>query len=790
MIWGSWQSRSSFCAACAALLLVAACGGGGGGTVGSTPTPTPTPSPTPTPTPTPAADFLTKEYNRTTGAAAVNAIGGWTLGASGKGVTIGIVDSGIDSDSPEFTGRLSVSSADVAGSRGLDNADDDHGTNVAMVAAAARDNTGVMGIAFNATVLMMRADSPGSCATYDPNVPDSGCTFSDNNIASGVNRAVQAGARVINLSLGGSQPNSVLRAAIASAAQAGVVVVVSAGNDGDSTDPGVDPNNPDPFATGLVAAGNGNVIIVGSMNKDGVYSAFSNRAGSQANWYITAVGERVCCVYENGVMKVISNPDGTQSVYVYSGTSFSAPEVAGAAALLFQAFPNLTATQVVNLLLNNAKDAGDPGTDTTWGRGILDIGKAFAPQGTTSLAGSVEAIPLGDSTVVTSAPMGDAVNGTRMQAVVLDSYQRAYTVDLGARTASAMLSPRLARALASQTRAVSFGNSGLSLAFSVDAQGRAAALPWSGALHLSQGEAQQAQVLATRITTSLSPRTRLGLAFSQSVDGMVAQLQGRERPAFMIAAAPFDDGGFERRGEGGLALRQQLGGWGLTFSAESASALSGAPLVRADSASRRRSEGATTRLGLALDRNFGALETSLGASWLDERHTVLGARLANALGANGADTLFTDVALGWSPAPGWRLGASGRLGFTRARSGAALAGGSDLLSSAWALDVERQGALVGGDSLALRVSQPLRVERGSLRFTVPVSWDYTTLAPTLAQQSLSLAPHGREIATELAWRAPLAGGTVSTSLFFRTDPGHYATLPDDAGAALRWSSEF
>jgi len=447
----------------AAALALAACGGGG--SVGSTPapspapTPTPTPPPTPTPTPTPApapapavapnpsSSFITSEYNRSDGPSIHRAITAWQAGATGAGVTLAVVDSGIDSDSPEFAGRLSPASADVAGRRGLDNVDSDHGTRVALVAAAARDNTGMMGIAWGATIMALRADRAGSCATYDPDDDDSGCRFEDTDIAAGVNRAVQGGARIINLSLGGSSPDPVLRSAIANAAAAGVVIVVSAGNDGDSTEAGIDPNNPDPFASGLRAAGNGHVIIAGSVGDSSTISAFSNRAGNEAQWFLAAQGERVCCVYENGVMKVETDANGQRFVTLFSGTSFSAPQIAGAAALLLQAFPNLTGAQVVDLLLRSARDAGTAGTDSTYGRGILDIANAFAPQGATSVAGTDVQVPANGGLMTGSAAMGDALSRVALGSVVLDRYERAYGVDFGANLASAPVRMRLGPAL-------------------------------------------------------------------------------------------------------------------------------------------------------------------------------------------------------------------------------------------------------------------------------------------------------------------------------------------------------
>lgn len=706
-------------------------------------------------------------------------------------MTIAVIDSGIDTDSPEFAGRIASYSRDVVGNRGLDNADDDHGTNVAMVAAAARDNTGIVGIAFNSNIAMFRADSVGSCATQVDTDPDSGCSFNDSAIATGVNEAVAGGAKVINLSLGGSVPSAQLRNAITNAANAGVVVIVSAGNDGDSTEPDVDPNNPDPFAAGLRAAGNGNVIIAGSVGSTNLISPFSNRAGSEAVWFLSARGERVCCVYENGTIKIVDNPDGTRSVYVISGTSFAAPQIAGAAALLRQAFPNLTAVQVVDLLLRTARDAGDPGTDAIYGRGVMDITAAFAPQGATSLAGSTALMPLGDTTGVTSGPMGDAgVNGKVVSAIVLDGYDRAYQVSLSAGLRSAHVQPRLAPALERETRHVSLGDDRMSLAFSIDGKGRVSQMPWSGQLRLSQKDAEAAKVLAARVVARIAPNSQIAFAFAQGSDGLIAQLQGHSQPAFLIARSPLDDVGFGRTDSFSFAARHQLGAWGLTMGAEHGSAISAAPLVSATSPAALTRLAPADRLSVTFDRRFGQFGAALGASWLGESRTFLGARLHEGLGAGGADSLFLDASGEWRPAPGWRLGVSARSGLTWARVSGSVAPGSRLLTSAWAVDVTRNGLTNPADSLSLRLSQPLRVESGGLTFNLPVDYSYDTQRPTFALVPLTLVPHGRELDAELIWRSPMLTGSAMVSLFYRRDPGHYATLRDDKGMAVSWSKQF
>lgn len=753
------------------------CGGGG---VSSTPapapapTPSPTPAPVPTPVPTPAPtptaiNFDSAEYRRSDGPSFHNAITAWQAGASGARTTIAIVDSGIDSANTEFSGRIASTSRDVAGSRGLVNADDDHGTQVALTAAAARNNSGIMGIAWNATVQMLRADTPGSCTGTD------GCTFSDENIAAGINAAVAAGARVINLSLGGDPGNATLRTAVSRAVAAGVVVIVSAGNDGDSTEAGVDPNNPDPFAQSVLQAGSSNVIVVGSVNGSGVISGFSNRPGASAASVLMAQGEEVCCVYEGSTIKTTTNDQGT-FVTVVNGTSFAAPQVSGAVALLAQAFPNLTGRQIVDLLLRTARDAGVAGTDATYGRGILDIARAFSPQGSAGLAGTQVAISLDGLTGMGSGAMGDALAGTGpLGTVMLDGYQRAYRLNLAAGLRVGQARLPLHEALAGGGRPVALDSSGISLAFTVDR--RFGAVP----LRLAPGEGQRARVLASSMVTRLDRSLDLALGWKVSAESLTAQLQQRREPQFLVAGMA---SGVFTRPETGMAARYRLGGLGLTVSAERSL------LVRPDPLRERR-EDRLTQFGMALDSGRqGGVNWHFGLGLMREARTVLGARFAEALGGGGATTMTISPGLGWRLANGWVLGATGSLGLTRIDSGAVAARGARLVSSSWSVDLSREGVLADGDRLAFRLSQPLRVERGGLELNLPVAWDYATQSATFARVPLSLAPKGRELDAELAWATALWGGDASASVFFRKDPGHFANAADDGGVAVRWSRGF
>ena len=777
-------------------LALSACGSGstgGGGGISSTPAPSAAPPvsappPPPPPPPPPTTNFATSEYNRSDGPGLHNAITAYRAGATGQGIIVGVIDSGIDPGSHEFAGRIHSQSGDVTGAGRPLGDDDGHGTVVTRIIAAAKDDRDTHGIAFNATILALRADQSGSCTTAAPGEDEASCSFFDSAIATGVNRAVDNGARVINISLGGANgANSLLRSAINRATAAGIVVVVSAGNEGNDTSPAFDPNNPSPFAQALVANGNGLVIIATSVDDQGVISDFSNRAGASQNTVLSALGEGVCCEYQNDTIYRFQQ-NGQTFVRVFNGTSFSAPQIAGAAALLAQAFPNLTGQQIVNLLLTSARDAGAAGTDAIYGRGILDIARAFAPAGTTSLAGTTTVVPLAGNGGTTSGPMGDvALSNRPVDAVILDSYGRAYDINLAHGLNASTPRLRLTPALIDQGRSVSMGVGTTQIAFSIrgGASGTVDVLP----LALSDGQQRQARVLAGRVSAEIARDTRFSLGIRQAAAGQVAALQNMQSGAFLTASEARLESGFERLAGSSFALRREIAGFGLTGSVEMGDVRlferSGLEFSRSGT---HRYPYST--LGFSLDRQLAGAKLALGASWMQEDETVLGARFAQFIGQNGARSLFLDgngeVALGSK----WLLAASWRQGWTYAQGGGSISGSSLLKSNAFSLDIARPNALTSGDRIALRVAQPLRVTGGGLALNVPVSYDYATLTPTFGIRRFSLAPKGREIASELAWTVPLTGGYFSSNIFWRQEPGHFENMPNDVGVAFRLQYDF
>jgi hypothetical protein len=116
--------------------------------------------------------------------------------------------------------------------------------------------------------------------------------------------------------------------------------------------------------------------------------------------------------------------------------------------------------------------------------------------------------------------------------------------------------------------------------------------------------------------------------------------------------------------------------------------------------------------------------------------------------------------------------------------------GSQIRTQSWSFDITRSGTIFRGDKIGLRISQPLRVSGGGINFDLPVAYDYTTESPIFGRQTLSLSPAGREVMGELNWSGQMSFGYVSTSVFYRSEPGHFQNARDDIGALITLNSSF
>lgn len=285
----------------------------------------------------------------------IGAPAAWTKSA-GNGITIAIVDSGVDVDHPDLKGKI-VPGRDFAD--GDDNPDDDsrlkdgsgkavqgHGTHVAGIAAAITDNgVGIAGTAPFAKIMPLKV------FPSNENSPLLGVVSA---VPQAIRFAVDNGAKVINLSLGGIQGISlvgIIETPCAEAYNRGALCVVSSGNDGD---------RPSGYQRGV------EFLNVTANDSKGNHASFGQYADTQ--WSVSAPGVGIYSTY----------PVELGSYTELQGTSMSAPFAAGTVALLFA--QGLSVGQVINKLLSTATPMGNPGVN---GAGRINaaaaVGVAPAP---------------------------------------------------------------------------------------------------------------------------------------------------------------------------------------------------------------------------------------------------------------------------------------------------------------------------------------------------------------------------------------------------------------------------
>ncbi len=255
----------------------------------------------------------------------------------GTGVTIGLIDTGIDLNQPELMGA-DIETFDVMEERPV--RDRDHGTALAGLMLA---HSGLDGIAPGAHLISVRA--------FDDDA-SGGAVSGSYEIAAAIDLAVEKGARVINLSFAGPRDPLVMSVLDAAAAK-GVILVAAAGNGGPEAAPAYPGAHRDAVA------------VTATDSRDNLFSA-ANRG-----YYIAVAAP--------GVDVLSPMPDARFELL--SGTSIATAHISAIVALMLEHDPDLTREEVVNILEASARDLGAPGQDTDFGAGLADAAAAVAAVG-------------------------------------------------------------------------------------------------------------------------------------------------------------------------------------------------------------------------------------------------------------------------------------------------------------------------------------------------------------------------------------------------------------------------
>ena len=268
----------------------------------------------------------------------IQASAAWDL-TRGAAITVAVLDSGVDPTHPDLISKL------VPGWNFVNSNSDTHdvlghGTAVAgTIAAATNNSTGVAGVAWSSPIMPLVVLNSSNYANYS-------------DVANATTYAADHGARIINISLGGSSASATLQNAVDYAWSKGAVVFAAASNNSNST-----PYYP--------AACN-NVVAVSATTQSDTLASFSN----YGSWItLSAPGDVILTTVNGG---------GYGSWY---GTSFASPVAAGVGALVLSKNPSLSPSSLVSILKQTADDLGPSGFDQSFGWGRVNAYKAVSAAG-------------------------------------------------------------------------------------------------------------------------------------------------------------------------------------------------------------------------------------------------------------------------------------------------------------------------------------------------------------------------------------------------------------------------
>lgn len=269
-------------------------------------------------------DFSTQYYLKQ-----INATSAWNV-STGDNVLVAVLDSGIDGNHPDLIGKVvGLSPEDLNDNLG-------HGTEVAGIIAANTNNKkGIAGIGWNTKILSLKITDENNQAKVS-------------SVVDAFERAYEQNAKIIHISLSTNQYSQVLKNAVIKAQSRGILIISTAGNTG--------------IEEIRYPSGFEGVIGVGSISSINNLEDYST------------LGEHVSLVAPGTDIFTTSLNKSYSSV---TGTSFSAPQVTGIASLIWSIAPELTNTEVTEIITQGADDLGSKGKDTSFGYGLVNASKSI-----------------------------------------------------------------------------------------------------------------------------------------------------------------------------------------------------------------------------------------------------------------------------------------------------------------------------------------------------------------------------------------------------------------------------
>ena len=686
----------------------------------------------------------------------------------GDGVTIGVMDSGVDRTHHELAGanitETFLQNLPDEMRTDYDANEHSHGTAVTSIMAAQPNDAGFLGIAWGATFKVFTVP----IGAHIPDDDERRRTFDWESaykdvLASGVqivNASYSAGGSFIEHYDADDLRNSArLGPGFDVIAQSGVtdpaIFVWPAGNDhGDPCDQGdqncfadstsstgysyraTSPNLEGGAVAKLPELQGHNVVVV-AVDRGLRIADLSNRCGMAGPWCIAAPGTGVTAALFDSETP---SPGSFRVLLNLAGTSFAAPMVSGGLALMKHFFRGqLSNRELLTRLFATANKSGIYGTSSIYGQGLMDLGAAVSP--------------VDNAQVMTNSRAGEnRQNGHSIQTTQL-RLGRAFGDGL-----SRSLAGREIAAFDALGAPFWFDLSGLAgAAYQPSALGRLYSLI------APVRKADRPSARGTRMT--LAPYA-------------LAVHRGAWRVGLYESPATAESSLLNLAGNAAtVTFKAQNGLEATAFTTVNhVTSLTTAGLPRQQ----------TSDVGALLAWRPPDTPVGVRVGWLKEGSSLLGSTATGAFGGLSANNVFT----GFEAAAefgGWRLTFDTEIGLVAPNVGSGLIDGvSWLTTSAMSLRVNRH--LTAHDELTISVSQPPRIENGSAQFRLPVG---RTRDGVILRESFSagLVPSARQIDVAARWRRTgVFGGALQAEAAASHNPGHVAAKPMVSLAG--WRAEF
>jgi hypothetical protein len=666
-------------------------------------------------------------------------------------VLIGLLDTGVNIQSLPKNTRIAPGGWNFVdkNSNTKDTSASGHGTAMASILGTESGGAGIV---------VIRTES--FTTPSSPQVATAGIEYATAGTNSGGN------IRIIVRPNAAHNPASKPTAVIA-AANAGKLLVMQAGNQG-----GAEPVGDAALASLLGGRG----LVTGALTPSGKLLGFSNKAGSQADWYVTA--------------------PGGSSYYPGIGTSIAAAKTAALAARVMGASPHLTAKEVAEIIRVTATDQGAPGVDKIYGWGSINSEKALLPIGTI-------AAPVDDAEDNLDAPVDDAEdneddadsndsgesssggagvalaalvvggvgyallgnNPDLKETLVLDDYGRSFELDLETRVTVRDPGPSAQSVLeelgTEQVEETLIQRSDLQMTASYTTNS-ADALWLAG----SDDSINPDQTVRMSMSAIHSDGTLYAFGVNQSLSGFHNSLSGWDGTAelsstfqtnaFSTPLSGFTDLGYH----GGLGFVSQAG-WqgGLSFAFTDEQTQYGL-----------KSDNSAVHAGFQQNR----WSVGFRMDFLEEDGNLLGGASDGALSVSRARTVsgalrgHLDLDQRWSVVGKY----TEALTWTDDHHASLVRDFSEIQSNSWGIGLVGRNLLNAGDAFGAAWSQPLRTRAGDARVSVPY-WNSALGGIDFKVARTSLVPDGIEQTFELFYRMPLTSHTrLITYLVHREQPLH------------------